>query len=266
MDAAVNPGNSGGPVLSLESGEVIGIATANLNSDEVHGITLAVPIRFPCRLLELLRQGQDPSVFDSRLSFAMNQDGEMTLTVASNRLPPGSLPLLPGDEVIAVGKPSVRIGTYTELVDALRGAGSGTAVVVKRQGVEKTLQGALPASPAITRRRGLVLSGALLAPATPDFAAWWLSQGPVLSIQDVAGGSAAESAGFGYGDVIIRMDGEAVTDLSRALELAKRAAAQERPLEILLLRLSDEDNDRKSTFRLLTLEAPETEIIGPPAP
>lgn len=262
MDAAVNPGNSGGPVISLESGQVVGIATGTMNSDEVHGITLAVPIRFPCHLLELLRAGRDPSPFDPRLAFTMNNDGEMTLTVGANRLPAGSLPLESGDEVLSVGSPPVAVTTYSELVDQLRSQGTGTTLRVRRAGREVLVSGPLPKAQMITRRKGLLLSGALLATSTPEYAPWWLFQRPILSVQDVAGGSDAESAGFGYGDVVFRVDGEPVTELAAVAALAKRAAETESPLHVLVLRIRDEDNDRKATFRMLELESPTVEDVG----
>ena len=43
FDAAINSGNSGGPVFN-ESGEVIGIATAKVGSSGVEGLGFAIPI------------------------------------------------------------------------------------------------------------------------------------------------------------------------------------------------------------------------------
>lgn len=262
MDAAVNHGNSGGPVISLETGAVIGIATMTLNSEDVHGITLAVPMRFPCRLLELLAAGKDPSPPDPRLAFAMNSDGEMTLSVARNFLPQGSVPLQSGDEVLAVGNPAVKVNTYTEMVDGLRGHGNSATFHVRRRGVEKTITGSLPLAPQVTRRKGVLLSGALLAPASPDYAAWWAFQRPVLAVADVAGGSTAEDAGFGFGDVIVSIDGQAVDSFAAVEAAAKLANEEQRELDVLVLRLLDRDADHKATFHRVKIPEPETEVVG----
>ena len=262
MDAAVNHGNSGGPVFSLESGAVIGIATLTMNTEEVHGITLAVPMRFPCRIVQLLAAGKDPSPPDPRLAFALNVDDEMTLSVATNFLPPGNIALQTGDEVLAVGNPAVKVRTYTEMVDALRGQTGNVTLVVRRRGAEKTITGIVPLAPQITRRRGVLLSGALLAPSSPDYAPWWGFQRPVLAVEDVAGGSGADEAGFHIGDIIMNIEGQPVDSFAAVAAAAQRATEEERELDVLVLRLWDSDADRKATFRRLKLAEPETELVG----
>ncbi|MEW6620186.1 MAG: tetratricopeptide repeat protein, partial [bacterium] len=49
-DAAVNPGNSGGPLYLLETSEVMGIAVAKLQESE--GLNLAIPINIAKRLIQ----------------------------------------------------------------------------------------------------------------------------------------------------------------------------------------------------------------------
>jgi serine protease Do len=262
MDAAVNHGNSGGPVFSLESGAVIGIATLTMNTEEVHGITLAVPMRFPCRLVQLLAAGKDPSPPDPRLAFALNVDDEMTLSVAMNFLPPGNIALQTGDEVLSVGNPAVKVRTYTEMVDALRGQSGNATLVVRRRGAEKTITGTLPMAPQITRRRGVLLSGALLAPSSPEYAPWWGFQRPVLAVEDVAGGSGADEAGFHVGDIIINIEGQPVDSFAAVAAAAQRATEEQRNLDVLVLRLLDSEVERKATFRRLKLAEPETELVG----
>ncbi len=262
MDAAVNHGNSGGPVFSMESGAVIGIATLTMNTEEVHGITLAVPIRFPCHIVQLLAAGKDPSPPDPRLAFAMNVDDEMTLSVAANFLPQGNIALQTGDEVLAVGNPAVKVQTYTEMVDALRGQVGNTTLLVRRHGVEKTVTGTLPMAPQITRRRGVLLSGALLAPSSAEYAPWWAFQRPVLAVEDVAGGSGADEAGFFVGDIIMNIEGQPVDSFAAVAAAAQRATEEKRELDVLVLRLVDSEADRKATFHRLKLADPETELVG----
>jgi S1-C subfamily serine protease len=50
FDAAVNPGNSGGPVIDSDQ-QVVGIATAK--RQEAEGLGFAVPIEIACDLFEV---------------------------------------------------------------------------------------------------------------------------------------------------------------------------------------------------------------------
>ncbi len=54
-DAAINPGNSGGPLLNM-NGEVIGINTAKIASDQVEGLGFAIPINEAYPILESLME------------------------------------------------------------------------------------------------------------------------------------------------------------------------------------------------------------------
>lgn len=64
-DAVINSGNSGGPLISLVDGRVIGINTSTYQPDEGEGgtaISLAEPMHSVCRIVELLRKGADSDV------------------------------------------------------------------------------------------------------------------------------------------------------------------------------------------------------------
>jgi len=60
-DAPINAGNSGGPLLSLETGRVVGISTAKIADEQVEGLSFAVPMPYACTLLRILQAGSDPS-------------------------------------------------------------------------------------------------------------------------------------------------------------------------------------------------------------
>lgn len=57
----INEGNSGGPLISLETGQVVGINTAKVKEESVEGLCFAVPMLYACTILDLLRAGCDPS-------------------------------------------------------------------------------------------------------------------------------------------------------------------------------------------------------------
>lgn len=58
LDAAVNPGNSGGPLLNAK-GEVIGICTMKLIQNDIEGMAFAIPIETAKEYLEDLENGKE---------------------------------------------------------------------------------------------------------------------------------------------------------------------------------------------------------------
>ena len=59
-DAAVNPGNSGGPLIDVDSGDVLGLV--DLGSDEANGIAFAVSTQIAQPLLQASQQAPRESV------------------------------------------------------------------------------------------------------------------------------------------------------------------------------------------------------------
>ena len=57
FDASINPGNSGGPLLNV-NGEVIGICSLKLASEEVEGMGFAIPIEYAMNHIETLEKGK----------------------------------------------------------------------------------------------------------------------------------------------------------------------------------------------------------------
>lgn len=60
LDAAVNPGNSGGPLCDV-SGKVIGIISLKIVQDEVEGMGFAIPIEDALEYAELIEKGGEIS-------------------------------------------------------------------------------------------------------------------------------------------------------------------------------------------------------------
>ena len=57
-DASINPGNSGGPLVNI-NGEVIGINSMKLASDEVEGMGFAIPIEVAMASIDKLENGEE---------------------------------------------------------------------------------------------------------------------------------------------------------------------------------------------------------------
>lgn len=56
-DAAISPGNSGGPLVNL-AGDVIGITSLKLVDDQVEGMGFAIPIEDAMRYVDILEKGE----------------------------------------------------------------------------------------------------------------------------------------------------------------------------------------------------------------
>jgi S1-C subfamily serine protease len=261
-DAPINEGNSGGPLLSLETGRVVGINTATIKEDSVEGLSFAVPMHYACTIIELLRLGRDPSPPARLVDFAVDLNDEQTMTVARSRLPTGTLDLRSGDEIVALASPDREIATESDLMDALRGHLDAVSLVVVRDGKEIAVRGRWPAAGKVTERRGLWVSGALFAEA--EFLTGGLIEGaPNLMIHYVSPGSEAEAAGLAVYDLLMSAQRAPVDSLASLRHLSERAGADDRPIELMLLRLTSEMKDDLFIYQQRTLSITELQTVGP---
>ena len=200
MDANINPGNSGGPLLAVESAQVIGINTFNIPG--APGLGLAVAIRHVCPIIDLLTQGQDPSL-PSFPVYWLKQGRMETLTVAAHfpRAPGepegGEDGLKAGDVVQGiVGGP--KLASLPDLNTALRGRQGRVPLQVLRGGKMVEVSVALiPARPPM-KRQALAFAGLLITErATLDTAD---SSLPPLRIEFIKPGETAARTGLQAGD------------------------------------------------------------------
>lgn len=149
FDAAINSGNSGGPVYN-ESGEVIGIATAKVGSSGVEGLGFAIPINDAADIAnELITKGY----VSGRAYMGVDIDNRYTSVYAQYyNMPEGAYVynvesggcaeksgIAAGDIITAVG--GEVIGSYSDLNAAVKNfkAGQSTEIVVYRGGEYETL-------------------------------------------------------------------------------------------------------------------------------
>ncbi|MEF9971755.1 MAG: PDZ domain-containing protein, partial [Oscillospiraceae bacterium] len=139
IDAAVNDGNSGGPVYNSR-GEVIGIVTAKYSSAGVEGLGFAIPINDAATIIDQLIQ--NGSVSSGKVSFGITagtvdsaaaQYYNMTEGVFVNELVPGGCSekagVKAGDIITAVdGTP---IKTMSDLSNIKKNYVAGDTVTVE---------------------------------------------------------------------------------------------------------------------------------------
>jgi hypothetical protein len=82
-------------------------------------------------------------------------------------------------------------------------------------------------------------------------------------IHYVGPGSEAEAAGLVAYDLLMSAERTAVDSLAALTQLARRAAAADRPLELVLLRLASEMKEDLFVHQKRTLSVTELETVGP---
>src|SRR5688572_16550147 len=158
-DAPINQGNSGGPLISLETGRIVGINTAGIRGAQ--NTNFAVAIKYACRVLQLLRNGADPSPPDLKLVYFRDIDNRKELKVARSYAGEGALKLLPDDVIRQVVGDGGVIENETQLLHALRGRLANSSLKVVRAGKETVVSGMKAPMRRVLEKRGVYASGVL---------------------------------------------------------------------------------------------------------
>jgi serine protease Do len=237
-DAAVNPGNSGGPLFNLK-GEVIGVNSQIFSrSGGFQGLAFAVPIDVAMQVKDEIQH--DGKVSHGRLGIAVQEVNQALAENFGLKSPSGALVasvekgspgekagLQAGDVILKFdGKEISRSSDLPPMVSSLK-AGSKVTLEVWRNGAAKELTanvGALKdASVAMAGDQealGKAKLGIAVRPLTADEKRGSdLSDG--LVVQDVAG--AAERAGVRPGDVIVAVNNTPVKSIDQLKSLVDKS-------------------------------------------
>ncbi len=136
-DAAVNPGNSGGPLINLD-GSLVGINTAIYGKG--WGIGFAIPINKARLIMNNLLDGRRASPLwlglqcaeiDQRtaMELGLRRVGGLVVTGIYRRTPAASVQLEPGDVIVAIG--DRHLSSRREYLDLLRNQTEGSTLVLE---------------------------------------------------------------------------------------------------------------------------------------
>jgi S1-C subfamily serine protease len=155
-DAAINRGNSGGPLINISTGEIIGISS--FGSEENQGLNFALPSYSVCKIIELFKNKKDPSPLDLKVIFSNNKEQGKFLKI-SEILKSENNPLKVGDEIIEIdGK---KVENPTQLSNETRGKTNITLKLIREN---KTIELKLSPKPkgSVTERVGLIFSNVII--------------------------------------------------------------------------------------------------------
>lgn len=210
-DAAINSGNSGGPLISLTDGRVIGINTSTFQPDGKDGSATAVSLAEPmppiCRIVELLKTTGDASLRLPPFAIATSGDDlrpHVAQVFAANT------GLEPGDIVTHVNGTAVE--NYSEVLSELRGASGAATLSADRGGRAFDVRITTTAAPSILNARAINLSGLIIAEA------WKLDDAEVnpernLIIDWYESGEEAALTDVMVADYIVSVDGRRFSKL-----------------------------------------------------
>lgn len=161
-DATINGGNSGGPLIDLSSGKIVGVAAASYrdtNDDHSTAVSFSEPIPPICQILELIRAGRDARYRQLPAVYATAEDDDRPIVATVFDAASG---LKIGDRIVAInGRRGVR--NTSDLAAMLRGHDNLVNVTVARDGLEINLSMPTQVMPDITATKSIDLAGLVIS-------------------------------------------------------------------------------------------------------
>jgi S1-C subfamily serine protease len=232
-DAPINSGNSGGPLISMKTAKVVGINTSSLNKNQDQNTNFATPMKYACRVLQLLQTGKDPSPPELPILFQLDIDDNNKLIVASTHLASDLIALENGDIID-------KFENETQFIHALRGKLDNFNLAITRQNKKMILSGKLNTMQLVTERKGVFVSGIVIAP-------WWIRDWqevnlPPLVIHNVEAGSRGDDQKIQNWDNLVSIDRKSMKNLKQLFAYLKAAELQDKKVYLTIKRFSDLDD------------------------
>ena len=244
-DAAVNPGNSGGPLFNLD-GEVIGVNSQIYSrTGGYQGVSFAIPIDVAMDVVQQLKTYGKVSrgwlgvliqevTGDLAQSFGLDRPRGALVGQVMKNSPAQEAGIQTGDVIVALdNQPIIHSSELPPLVGRLH-PGTKVSLTVIRNGQEKAVTVQIQELPDDAQRLAAVESPSSAAHNPLNVAVIDQPDGKGVKVQDVDEGPAAE-AGIQPGDVIVRMSDQEVTNTAQFQSLMKSLPTG-KPFPVLIQR------------------------------
>ena len=256
-DAPINSGNSGGPLIGLKSGKVIGINSATLSKKETEGLNFALPIHYACKVIDLYNAGKNPSPVNLGVIFFETQDNKplKVAEVVNSQLSE----LQFGDIIKGVKGELIEIKNPFHLMHALRGRTGTVKLIVLRNGQEKEINLSIKHMPNTLKRKGIYFSGMIMVPNHyPD--STLSGVGKAWLVHFVDSGSSAETESIEEWDLLLKMDNKPIGKFNDVFEHIKNKHTKDEEVTFVYKRLSA-GNRKMTDFYEVSLPVEDEKII-----
>jgi S1-C subfamily serine protease len=207
-DAALNPGNSGGPLIDLDSGNVVGVNFATVKSEKAQGLGFAVPIRHVCKIIDLLKAGKRAEPLEMPISFASRDQKDELIAAVSGKGDWSAIKS--GDRIINVDG-GTTLENPSQLVTELRGRTEPFMLTLRAVNTDRQVTVQPRPSRPILGRVGINVGGMLItSPWQSDDEVQ--NQSGLLTVDYVDDPSDASATRVQGGNLLISLNGKAYTD------------------------------------------------------
>ena len=262
-DAAINKGNSGGPLISFDTGKVVGINTASYSKNMSEGIGFAVSMNRVCKVLQLLKDGKDPTPPYVPVSFGYDADNEEELRVAKvYKQTPVRWNLRENDIIISLSKDTTKhFKNQADLIHSLRGKEGDVELIINRTGKEQSVWVPVKIKPNLMHRVGLHVSGIVIAEDS-------LKDDEVMNVKKLLMIHNVESSSLGDTAVVLTssylssVDGQLINSIYKLCIYFKNAEKEKKKVSLITKDI-DWEYSARSKYLYHEIDVENVKIVGP---
>lgn len=262
-DAAINHGNSGGPLISIKSREVVGINAMGYSKQSSEGLGFAVPMVYACRVFQLLREEKNPSVPYLPVAFATSDEVRDKLIVATSyEKLPVKWALEHGDQLLSLATDQkTKLKNQADLIHALRGSEGDVAVDIMRKDKPQTVNLPILARPRMIDWVGLHFSGIVVGKELMRDANLSNPNDEIL-VLDVASASVGSVLGIDAYSHLYTVDGFRLKDVQKLCAYLVQAEDENRKVKVVT-RNRNWEYMSTSTYEFFNVGIRDVKLVGP---